>query len=323
MSNGYDRKGSFFMEKEAKIFTKTAVVIICALLCNFLWGSAFPGIKLGYQQFAIARTVDQIFFAGIRFAFAGIMVIAFHSIQNKQFMYPRNRADALRVFKLSCFQTFLQYILFYVGLSNTSGVKAAIVEGSNVFVSIFIAWIAAKMIGESGEMSVRILAGCLIGFFGVVLVNLSGGKLDAGFSFWGEGFIFLSTIAYGFSTVLIKKYARESDTVLLSGWQFLTGGLLLALCGLAGGGSLPQVNAPGIGILLYLAFVSAVAYTLWGMLLKHNPVSKIAVFGFSNPVFGVLLSAVLLGEGNIIDLRCLLALVLVCGGIYLVNKKTN
>ena len=47
-------------------------------------------------------------------------------------------------------------------------------------------------------------------------------------------------------------------------------------------------------ILLYLALVSSVAYTLWGILLKYNDVSKISIFGFMNPVIGVILSALLL-----------------------------
>lgn len=47
-------------------------------------------------------------------------------------------------------------------------------------------------------------------------------------------------------------------------------------------------------LLLYMACISAVAYTLWSLLLKYNPPSRIAVFGFMNPVFGVMLSALLL-----------------------------
>lgn len=61
------------------------------------------------------------------------------------------------------------------------------------------------------------------------------------------------------------------------------------------------------------------AYSLWGVLLKHNPVSKVAVFGFMNPVFGVILSAWLLKESDVIGIECVLALVLVCVGIYVVN----
>ena len=65
-----------------------------------------------------------------------------------------------------------------------------------------------------------------------------------------------------------------------------------------------------------------VAYSLWGILLKYNPVSKVAVFGFMNPVFGVILSALLLGEGaQAAGVKSLIALLLVSIGIYVVNKK--
>lgn len=75
-------------------------------------------------------------------------------------------------------------------------------------------------------------------------------------------------------------------------------------------------------MLVYLAVVSAVAYSLWGILLKYNPVSKVAVFGFMNPVFGVILSALLLGEGaQAAGVKSLIALLLVSIGIYVVNKK--
>ena len=71
-----------------------------------------------------------------------------------------------------------------------------------------------------------------------------------------------------------------------------------------------------------MAMISAVAYSLWGILLKYNPVSRIAVFGFMNPVFGVILSALLLGENNqAFSLYGLAALVLVSLGIFLVNRR--
>ena len=67
--------------------------------------------------------------------------------------------------------------------------------------------------------------------------------------------------------------------------------------------------------------ISAVAYTLWGVLLKYNPVSRVSVFGFMNPVFGVLLSALILGESaQALSIYALAALVLVSLGIYVVNK---
>ena len=94
----------------------------------------------------------------------------------------------------------------------------------------------------------------------------------------------------------------------------------MILTALAGGGSLPQVTGSGLILLLYLAGVSAVAYTLWSLLLQHHPVSKVTIFNFLMPVFGVILSTIILGEGGIFSLNTLASLALVCAGILLVNR---
>ena len=68
------------------------------------------------------------------------------------------------------------------------------------------------------------------------------------------------------------------------------GGIVLTLIGLGMGGHLENVTTGGVVIIFYLAMVSAVAYTLWSVLLAWNDVSKVAIFGFVNPLCGVILS---------------------------------
>ena len=138
--------------------------------------------------------------------------------------------------------------------------------------------------------------------------------------------MFLSVVAYAFSSVMMKLYSKEENPVMLSGYQFILGGILLIVLGLALGGRIrPEGtgNAAGaIGVLLYLAFLSAAAYTIWGILLKYNPVSRVAIYGFSNPVIGVFLSAMLLGEtAQAFTIKNVGALALVCVGILVVNVR--
>ena len=47
-----------------------------AVVCNVLWGSAFPFIKLGYRLFAIdsADTASILCFAGVRFMMGAALV---------------------------------------------------------------------------------------------------------------------------------------------------------------------------------------------------------------------------------------------------------
>ena len=296
---------------------KTIIVWLGALLCCALWGSAFPCIKIGYRLFDIASgdVAAQILFAGCRFTLAGVLALAIGSALNREWLVPKRRSYG-RIAKLALLQTVAQYIFFYVGLANTTGVKASIIEGVNVFIAILV----ASLLFHQEKLSAAKILGCVIGFAGVVLVNISGGGLDLEFHFTGEGFIFLSTIAYAFSSVFLKRYSKEDNPVLLSGWQFVFGGLVMIVCGLLAGGRLSEWSVAGVLMLLYMAVISAVAYSLWGILLKYNPVSKVAVFGFMNPVFGVILSAILLHEGDSIGVMCLVSLALVCAGIYIVNR---
>ena len=305
------------MEKKNRM-QSTFVVWLGALICCALWGSAFPCIKIGYQMFEIPQdaVATQILFAGLRFTLAGILVILIGSVLSGNLL-KINRQNAPKILKLSLLQTVLQYLFFYIGLANTTGVKASIIEGVNVFIAIFV----ASLIFRQEKLTMGKLAGCLIGFAGVVLVNLNGNGLDMSFHLNGEGFIFLSTVAYAFSSVYLKRYSKTENPVLLSGWQFVAGGLVMTIMGLLMGGKITKVTAAGIAMLFYLACISAVAYSLWGILLKYNPVSRVAVFGFMNPVFGVILSAFLLGEREQASgIKSIIALILVSIGIYITAK---
>lgn len=188
-----------------KIFlTKTPVVITFALICCALWGSAFPCIKIGYRMFAIGGndTASQILFAGIRFLLAGLMVILICSFIYKKPLIPHSGATIKRIFILSLFQTILQYVFFYVGLANTTGSKAAIIEAANVFLAILVSGLLFKM----EKVTSKKMLGCLIGFIGVVIINLGNG-VDAHFSLTGEGFHPVINSGLCFLFVIIKYFS--------------------------------------------------------------------------------------------------------------------
>lgn len=293
-------------------------MVITAVFCNFLWGSAFPAVKTGYRLFGIAEgdAASQILFGGVRFTLAGILVILTGSLTARKPLVP-HRSSVSRILKLCMFQTVFQYIFFNIGLAHTSGVKSSIIEATSVFSAILISGIIFRM----EKITAHKLYGCLLGFIGVLLVNLTGNSLDMTFRINGEGFILISTVSYAFSTVMMKRYSEKENPVMLSGWQFVFGGMIMMSAGAAAGGILHMSSSACFPLMLYLAFISSTAYTLWGLLLKYHPVSKVTVYGFTNPVFGVLLSALILNEGSLImHWQVLAALPLVCIGIWYVNR---
>lgn len=300
--------------------TKTPVVILLAMICCLLWGSAFPCIKLGYDWCMVGDdSASKILFAGVRFTLAGIMAIIICSIISRKPLIPKTKKTAAHIVSLSFFQTIMQYFFFYIGLSNTSGVKASVIEGANVFVSILITCLIFRM----EKFTAAKIIGCIVGFIGVVLINLGDG-LDMSFTLEGEGFILISTIAYACSSVFLKRFSKDDNPLLLSGWQFLFGGIVMAASGLVLGGSFSLPDTKAVLMLIYLGFISAAAYSIWSELLKYNPVSRVTVFGFMNPVFGVILSAFLLNEsGSAFSLKGIAALAFVCAGIYIVNRKNE
>lgn len=301
------------MKNKVNIMQKLVVVVALATVCDLLWGSAFPCIKLGYQLFQVSAndTASQIYFAGLRFTMAGLLVIVFMSIFKRRLLRPTNIKSVGRICVLSLFQTIMQYILFYIGLARTNGVKGSIIEASNVFIAIFV----SSLIFNQEKLTMQKLLGSLIGFVGVIIINLNGLTLDLNV---GDLCVFFSTFAYAVSSVLLKRYSKEEDTIMMSGYQFLFGGLVMTILGTILGGKLGAFSTQGILLLIYLAFISAMAYSLWALLLSYNPISKVAVMGFLNPVFGVILSAIILKEGDIINGRSFISLLLVCAGICVV-----
>lgn len=303
--------------KKKSILTVTWGVGILAVLCNALWGSAFPSIKIGYRLFQIPgdSPASQIVFAGLRFTLAGVMAVLFGCIGQRKILVPKKTSWKM-ILKLSVFQTILQYVFFYLGLANTTGVKGSIITASNTFLAILV----ASILFHQEKLTGRKIAACVIGFAGVILVNLNGSGMGTAMKLNGEGFLFVSAFSYAVSSSLLKIYSKEEDPVCLSGYQFVAGGLTMIIAGFLSGGRIGAVSLPAVGILLYLALISSVAFSIWGILLKYNPVSKVAVFGFTNPMFGVIFSTCFLHEkGQAEPWKIVTALVLVCIGIILIN----
>jgi drug/metabolite transporter (DMT)-like permease len=69
-----------------------------------------------------------------------------------------------------------------------------------------------------------------------------------------------------------------------------------------------------------MVLLSSAAFALWTILLKYNRVGLVTVFNFLVPIFGAILSAIFLGE-SILEWKNVIALILVCSGIWLVTKE--
>lgn len=302
---------------KTKFYTNRKNIVILATLCCILWGSAYPSIKVGYSLFNIGENDigSKLIFAGYRFALAGILVLLLELITKKNiFNFSKKQFGQVTILGLT--QTALQYIFFYVGMSYTTGVRGSIINGTGTFVSIIL----AHFIYKNDKLNFNKIIGCVIGFLGVVIVNLNGQSLGgSSFTFKGEGFIMIAAFIFAASAIYGKKITQIQEPSIVTGFQLFIGGVILIILGSILGGSLKGFTLVSTSLLIYMALLSSVAFAFWTQLLKYNKVGIISVFNFLIPVFGTLLSAIVLGE-NIFDIKILIALILVCLGIFLVYR---
>lgn len=308
--------------------TKRSKGVYAAILPCALWGMAFPAIKLGYGVYGIGASDvgGQLLFAGIRFFFAGVLAWCIGSVIYRRALIP-HRTSVKKILMLSMFQTFIQYMFFYVGLAHTTGVKSSIITASNVFFAVII----SSLILGMEKSSAAKWTGVAVGFLGVIIINLSAG-LGYDFTFTGEGFMIISSLSSAISSILIKKYTKDEPAFTLSAFQFMVGGALLSIVGMsinyANSGALHGFSIDredyikAVLILLWLSGISAVAYSIWGILLNRHEVSRITVFGFLIPVFGTIFSMLLLHETTgFSPMRVIISLILVSAGTMLVQKN--
>lgn len=298
-----------------KLYNRPAVVAALSLLCCALWGSAFPCVKLGYEWLDIEGAGSQILFAGYRFFLSGVFTFLIGCIVERRVLTMK-RSSAWHIFRQGLLQTTIQYVCFYIGLAHTTGTKGSIINASQGFFAL----IAAHIMLKNEKIDVPKTAGCILGLAGVVVVNLAPGAWGSGFTLEGEGMVLICTVVYAVSMVLLKLISDEESPMTITAYQTLIGGALLIVTGFLMGGHVSGFTGKSVLLLIYMALLSTAAFSIWTVLMKYNPVGKVAVYTFTIPIFGTALSGLILGE-TVLEWKNLAALVLVSAGIIIVNRQ--
>ncbi len=119
---------------EKSFLQRGPVIILLALLLHNFMGHSLSGGKIGYALFAIdaADGFGKLLFAGLRFTLAGLMTLAVSVVLQKRLVIPQRRHWG-GIAQLGLVQTTGQYIFFYLGLANTTGVKGSILYALATF----------------------------------------------------------------------------------------------------------------------------------------------------------------------------------------------
>ena len=303
------------MEKDSiSIFQRPFWVVVFALAAAVSWGWAYPLIKLGFAEFGItpAMTGSKILFAGIRFCLAGLSILVAARLFGRSFRV-KGTGGVLYILLFAVLNTSLHYAFFYIGLSHSDGARAAILNSLGVFMLVLLACLFFR----SDRLTVRKIAGCVIGFAGILSLNLDAG-VGGEFTMMGDGMIILNALCSAFAGLMTRGLGRYADVFVATGYSLTAGGFLLLLPGLLFGGTLPRVTFFGLLILFLLVCISTLGFALYNKLLSCNPVGKVAIFNSLIPVVGAVTSCICLSEP--FYWKYVVAGGLATAGIYMINK---
>lgn len=296
------------------IFERPVWVALLALTAATAWGWAYPLIKLGFEEFAItgSMTAEKMLFAGVRFALAGMIVLGIARTANISFAL-KERGSFWYVLLFALMNTTLHYAFFYIGLSHSGGARAAILNSLGVFLLVLF----ACMFFKSDKLTTRKIIGCVIGFAGILVLNVGSGS-SSDFTLMGDGMIILNALCSAIAGLMTRGLGKRVNVFVGTGYSLALGGVLLIVPAVCMGARIPQVTFAGVVILLTLVGISTFGFMIYNKLLTCNPVGKVAIFNSLIPIVGAVTSSLCLDEP--FYRKYILAALLATAGIYIINR---
>jgi len=287
-------------------------VIPWAILGCLLWSSAFAVVKMGLEY------MPPLTFAGMRFLLAGLMLIPFCG-RFKAIAFALRRQKRL-ILWVSFLQTVILYSTYFVGMKLVGGAQAAIVVGSGPLAAALMAHWFMKNDRMTRGKSCSIGMG-MVGV--VVLACASKPWSPAGMrQVIGMVLLMVGVISSAVSNILVARSRRAMNPMLLASLQMGFGGMVLLVMAGSFEGLPDHVPPMQFFVALgWLAFVSATAFSIWFYWLKRVKVSELNMWKFLVPVFGVVISWLLLsGESpDWITVACMACV----AGAVLMNQLEN
>lgn len=279
-----------------------------AILFALLWSSAFMVVKIGL------RSSPPIFLMGFRFLLAGLLLLGWAALRGHRF--PQSAREWTQLIVLGLLNNAAYLGLSSIALRSLSGGMAAVIASTN---PLMLALAAPLFLRE--RLTPLKTAGFLIAFASVLAVMYS--RFGIGDPLWAMGTVLLANALMVSGTILFKRWAPNQHLTTLNGVQLLAASVALLL---------PSLLMEPVGLIdwspsfIYaMAFlvlgVSIGAMLIWFLLLRNGDASRASAFFFLNPVLGLFLGALLLGEPlRPFDFAGAVGVGL---GIYLVQKESH
>jgi drug/metabolite transporter (DMT)-like permease len=285
----------------ARFMSRGAVWSLYALLV-LIWSSTWVSIKIGLDD------VPPLFGAGIRFALAGVLLLAGALAAGRDL----RRTDWRLAVLLAALPFAGAYGLIYWAEQYIPSGLTAVLFG---VLPLYVALLAAVTLPDE-PLRARLLLGIAIAIGGLALAFRESLDLgDAELAGLAAAAVLVSPVASAIGNVSIKLRGEHADAVVLNGWAMLmAGGLLLVASAPGEDWGATAWTAEAVGSIVYLAVLgTAFTFVTLTMLLRELPAVTISFISVLLP-FGALAFGALL-EDEAITAAVVAGAVLVAAGI--------
>jgi drug/metabolite transporter (DMT)-like permease len=286
-------------------------VLLCLATVYLVWGSSYLMTRIGVLR------LPPLLFGGIRFAVAGVLLLAFAAWRGSR---PLDLRGELRhVLVMALLGVAIVNGLQVWALQWVPSQTGALLNASSAF------WIVAfGFFGRKAHRpSPRVLAGILVGFLGTaVLVWPARGDVTpdtAGTPLVPQVAILVACLAWAVATAYLRHIRTRLDVFALTGWQMAIGGAGLTVLGLAVGEADRWVWSPvGLAAMAWLVVMSScIAHTAYAWLAQNAPPAQVGTYSYVNPAIAAALGFMVLGEA--LTPMQLVGTGVILGGVLVVN----
>ncbi|MEM9549620.1 MAG: DMT family transporter [Pseudomonadota bacterium] len=256
--------------------------VAMGLAFALMWSSAFTSARI------IVADASPLFALAFRFLISGLLGVVIARAMGQSWRLTPVQWRATLIFGIC--QNALYLGLNFVGMQTVEASLAAIIASTMPLLVALFSWL---FLGD--RLSPVAVLGLFAGMAGVALIM--GSRLSAGVDLFGVILCAVGVLALTFATLAIRGASSGGNFMMIVGLQMLIGSLALFAVAIPFETPRLEINGPFLAAFIYTTLVPGLAATfIWFLLVDRIGAVRAATFHFLNPVFGVAIAAVLLGE---------------------------
>lgn len=289
---------------------KTILILLAFFAIYVIWGSTYLLNKIAVAQ------LPPFFLASVRFIIAAIFIFLIAKLLKVDIsITPQQLKNTIIAGFL--FLTLGNGVVVWALKYVDSGFAALEISAQPLVILLLMRLIQGKKIGAMSYI------GVFLGFIGIFLLVNQKQIISKDNQLVGMIMIFGCMLSWAYGSLFVGKSNLPSNYFVNTGYQMLSGGIMLAILSLCFGESWTSPASWSADVLwamvLLVVFGSVIAFTAFNFLLKEVSPEKVATNTYVNPIIALFLGWWILNET--ITLQSIIAAIVLLSGVYFINTK--